>query len=372
MNATGGSSSGSGDGYVGARAEPAALLTGAGESAYSGRMADANRQIVLRSRPKGAVHADNFETKSSPIPAIGPGEALVKTLYLSIDPTIRGWMERDTYLPAIELGAPIRSAGAGVVVQSNNPRLPVGSRVFTLLGWQQYAVVSDRDRPSVIPAGVELTDALSVFGVTGMTAYFGLMDVGKPKAGETVVVSGAAGATGSIVGQLAKSQGCRAVGLAGSAAKCEWLTSELGFDVAINYKTEDVGKRLSEACPKGIDVFFDNVGGSILNDVLARIALRARVVLCGAISQYEDLDHCVGPGNYINLIGRRGRMEGFIILDYADRFLEGAMALGGLLAAGKLKHKTSVMNGLDQAPDALRRLFSGDHDGKLLVKVSDG
>jgi len=214
VNATGGSSSGSGDRHLDARAEPAVALTGAGESAYSGRMADPNRQIVLRSRPKGAVHADNFEAKSSPIPAIGPGEALVKTLYLSIDPTIRGWMERDTYLPAIELGAPIRSAGAGVVVQSNNPRLPVGDRVFTLVGWQEYAVVSDRDKPSVIPAGVALTDALSVFGVTGMTAYFGLMELGKPKAGETVVVSGAAGATGSIVGQLAKSKGCRVVGLA--------------------------------------------------------------------------------------------------------------------------------------------------------------
>jgi NADPH-dependent curcumin reductase CurA len=195
------------------------------------------------------------------------------------------------------------------------------------------------------------------------------MEIGRPATGETIVVSGAAGATGSIVGQVAKSKGCRVVGLAGSAAKCAWL-KELGFDEAINYKTEDVGKRLTETCPKGIDVFFDNVGGQILNAALARLALRGRVVLCGAISQYQDLDNAYGPPNYLNLISKRGRMEGFIILDYADRFMEGAMTLGALLAEGKLKHKTTVVEGLDSAPTALARLFSGDHDGKLLVRVA--
>lgn len=295
---------------------------------------------------------------------------MVRTLYLSIDPTIRGWMERDTYLPAIELGAVIRSAGAGVVVASKNPRFSPGDTVFSVVGWQQYAVFDDRDKPTVIPKGIPLVDALSVFGVTGMTAYFGLMEIGKPSPGETVVVSGAAGATGSIVGQLAKDKGCRVVGLAGSASKCDWLTKDLGFDVAINYKTENVPKRLSETCPKGVDIFFDNVGGHILNDVLGRLALRGRVVLCGAISQYEDLDNAYGPPNYMNLISKRGRMEGFIILDYIDRFMEGAMALGSLLAARKLKHKTTVVEGLESAPTALARLFSGDHDGKLLVRVA--
>ncbi len=331
-----------------------------------------NRQITLKSRPKGPVTREHFESKTAPVPSITDGQVLVKTLYLSIDPTIRGWIERDTYLPAVEVGAVVRCAGAGVVVESKNPKYSPGDRVFGLLGWQEYAVVGEKDSPGLIPQGIDLRDALSVFGVTGMTAYFGLTEIGAPKPGETVVVSGAAGATGSIVGQLAKAKGCRAVGIAGSAAKCEWLTKELGFDAAINYKTEDVGARLTATCPRGIDVFFDNVGGHILNEALARIALRARVVLCGAISQYENLDNAYGPPNYANLISRRGRMEGFIILDYTNRFMEGAMALGALLAEGKLKHKTTVVDGLANAPDALRRLFTGDHDGKLLVKIADG
>jgi NADPH-dependent curcumin reductase CurA len=334
-------------------------------------MPASNRQIVLKARPKGPVTREHFELKTAPVRALEPGEMLVRALYLSIDPTIRGWIERDTYLPAIEIGAVVRSAGVGVVVESKNPKFSPGDNVFTMVGWQEYAIVSDKDAPAAIPAGIDLRDALSVFGVTGMTAYFGLNDVGRPKAGETVVVSGAAGATGSIAGQLAKIQGCRVIGIAGAEAKCAWLTKELGFDAAINYKTEDVGARLTAECPKGIDVFFDNVGGRILDDVLARLALRGRVVLCGAISQYEDLDNAYGPKNYVNLIARRGRMEGFIILDYVSRFMEGVMAVGALLAEGKLKHKTTVVDGLENAPEALRRLFTGDHDGKLLVKVAN-
>lgn len=334
-------------------------------------MPQENRQIILKSRPQGAVNSDNFGARTTKISDLGDGEILVRTLYLSIDPTIRGWMERDTYLPAIEIGAVIRSAGAGVVVASKNPKVNVGDTVFATVGWQEFAVLTEKDRPSVIPAGIDLRDALSVFGVTGMTAYFGLSEIGRPEAGETVVVSGAAGATGSIVGQLAKAKGCHVVGIAGSEAKCGWLKNDLGFDAVIDYKKEDVGKRLTETCPKGINVFFDNVGGRILNEALARIALRGRVVLCGAISQYEIMNDMYGPPNYVNLISRRGRMEGFIILDYLHRYMEGVAALGGLLAAGKLKHRTTVVEGLDRAPEALSRLFSGDHDGKLLVKVAD-
>jgi NADPH-dependent curcumin reductase CurA len=314
---------------------------------------------------------ENFQTRTEAVPELREGEILVKNLYLSIDPTIRGWMERDTYLPAIEVGAVIRSAGAGVVVESRNPAFSAGDRVFSTVGWQEYALLSAKDRPTAIPSIIALTDALSVFGVTGMTGYFGMVDIGKPKAGETVLVSGAAGATGSIAGQVAKNLGCRVVGTAGSDDKCRWLTDDLGFDAAINYKADDWTKQLSAACPKGIDVFFDNVGGAILDAALARIALRGRVVLCGAISQYNDFESAVGPKNYLNLISRRGRMEGFIILDYIDRFMEGAMQLGAWVAEGKVKHKTHVVDGLDKAPDALRRLFSGDHDGKLLVKVAD-
>jgi hypothetical protein len=334
-------------------------------------MPQENRQITLKSRPAGAVNSDNFGARTTKISDLGDGEILVRILYLSIDPTIRGWMERDTYLPAIEIGAVIRSAGAGVVVASKNPKINVGDTVFSTVGWQEFTILTEKDRPSVIPAGIDLRDALSVFGVTGMTAYFGLSEIGRPEAGETVVVSGAAGATGSIVGQLAKAKGCHVVGIAGSEAKCGWLKNDLGFDAVIDYKKEDVGKRLTETCQKGINVFFDNVGGRILNEALARIAFRGRVVLCGAISQYENMNDMYGPPNYINLISRRGRMEGFIILDYLHRYMEGVAALGGLLAAGKLKHKTTVIDGLERAPEALSRLFSGDHDGKLLVKVAD-
>jgi NADPH-dependent curcumin reductase CurA len=290
---------------------------------------------------------------------------------LSIDPTIRGWLERDTYMPAIEIGAVVRCAGAGVVVKSKNPKWSPGDHVFTLLGWQEYAVLRDGDQANVIPSGIDLKDALSLFGITGLTAYFGLTEIGRPVAGETVVVSGAAGATGSIVGQLAKAKGCRVVGIAGQDSKCRWLTGELGFDAAINYKTEDVGARLTETCPKGIDIYFDNVGGQILNHALARLAMHGRVIICGAISQYTDLEHTVGPSNYINLIARRGRMEGFLVFDYAPRFMEGVMALGALAAEGKMKHKVTVADGLESAPDALNRLFSGDHEGKLLVKVAE-
>jgi NADPH-dependent curcumin reductase CurA len=334
-------------------------------------MPDRNRQILLKERPKGPVTRDAFEIKDSPIPDIRDGQFLVKTLFLSIDPTIRGWIDRDTYLPAIEIGAVVRCGGAGVVVKSQNPKFAVGDRVFSSLGWQEYACLGEPDQANPIPSGIDLRDALSLFGLTGLTAYFGLNEIGKPVAGETVVVSGAAGATGSIAGQLAKAKGCRVVGIAGQDSKCRWLTEELGFDAAINYKTEDVAKRLAETCPKGIDVYFDNVGGQILNDVLARIAMRARVVLCGAISQYNDLDNAFGPSNYVNLIARRGRMEGFILLDYIPRFMEAVMALGALRAEGKIKHKVTVVDGLDRAPEALQRLFTGDHEGKLLVKVAD-
>lgn len=334
-------------------------------------MPDRNRQILLRSRPKGPATRDNFEFKDGRVPELRDGQVLLRNLYLSIDPTIRGWIDRDTYLPAVELGAVVRSAGVGVVVESKNPKFAPGDRLLTLVGWQEYAVLDEKLDATPIPPGIDLRDALSVFGVTGLTAYFGLTEIGRPVAGETVVISGAAGATGSVAGQLAKSKGCRVVGIAGRDAKCRWLTEELGFDAAINYKTEDVPKRLEETCPKGIDVFFDNVGGQILNHVLGRIALHARVVLCGAISEYNDFDHAVGPSNYTNLISRRGRMEGFIVLDYVPRFMEGVMALGSLLAEGKLKHKVTVIDGLDRAPEALTRLFTGDHDGKLLVKVAD-
>ncbi len=326
-----------------------------------------NRRITLAQRPDGEVTADCFASDEVEVPTPGPGEALVKVGWLSIDPTIRGWMAMDTYLPAIEIGAPIRSGGLGEVIASNNDAYPVGSTLFGMTGWQEYAVLGAGSNP--IPDGIDPTAALSVFGVTGLTAYFGLLDVGRPVAGETVLVSGAAGATGSVVGQIAKLKGCRVVGIAGSAEKCAWLTDELGFDAAINYRTDDVRSAIRAACPTGVDVFFDNVGGDILEAAIGNLALRGRVVLCGAIATYNDTAPRPGPNNLSLLISQRGRMEGFIILDYMARANEAIGELAGWVMNGDVTFAVDVVDGLDNAPVALDRLFSGANQGKVIVRL---
>ena len=330
-------------------------------------MTSINHQILLAKRPDGPLSADSFASAEAAVPKPGDGEVLVRVDYLSIDPTIRMWMAMDTYLPAIEIGAPIRSAGLGTVIESNNDDIPVGTVLFGTPGWQEYAVMGPRDQ--AVPDGVDPTAALSVFGITGLTAYFGLLEIGQPKEGETVVVSGAAGATGSVVGQIAKLQGCRVVGIAGSEDKCRWLTDDLGFDVAINYRTENVGKALHAACPKGIDVFFDNVGGDILEAAIGNLALHGRVVMCGAISQYNDAAPPPGPRNLSALISKRGRMEGFIILDYLPRAGEAIAQLATWVMGGEMTFKVDVMEGLQNAPEALSRLFSGANTGKMLVRL---
>jgi hypothetical protein len=302
----------------------------------------------------------------------GPGQALVRVRYLSIDPTIRTWMDdAPGYLPPIAIGEVIRGAAIGEVVATGSERYAVGDSVFGMLGWQDYALVAEGPGgPQVLPAGVEPKVALNLFGVNGMTAYFGLLDVGQLKEGDTVVISGAAGATGSAVGQIAKLKGAaKVVGLAGTDEKCRWIVDELGFDEAINYKTEKVGQRLRAACPGGIDLYFDNVGGEILDLCLGQLALRGRVVLCGAISTYNEQGRPAGPGNYRALIGRRGRMEGFIILDYAARFPEAQAAMFEWLAEGKIRHAEHVVNGLASAPDALNLLFTGGNTGKVIVAL---
>ena len=326
-----------------------------------------NRRITLAQRPNGPVGPECFASDEVERPSPGPGQILVEVTWLSIDPTIRGWMAFDTYLPAIEIGAEIRSGGLGTVIESNLESIPVGSTVFGMVGWQQYAIMGAD--ATVIPDGVEAEAALSVFGVTGLTAYFGLLDIGRPVEGETVLVSGAAGATGSVVGQIAKIKGCRVVGLAGSDEKCAWLTDELGFDAAINYKTGNVRKAIRQHCPKGVDVFFDNVGGEILEDAIANIALRGRVVMCGAIATYNDTTPSPGPNNLSNLISMRGRMEGFIILDYMRRSDEAIADLGTWIMEGKLTYATDVVEGLDNAPEAMNRLFTGANAGKVMVKL---
>lgn len=326
-----------------------------------------NRRITLAQRPVGEVTSDCFASDAVDVPEPGPGEALVKVGWLSIDPTIRGWMAMDTYLPAIEIGAPIRSGGLGEVIASNNDAYPVGSTLFGMTGWQEYAVMGAGSNP--IPDGIDPTAALSVFGITGLTAYFGLLDVGRPVEGDTVLISGAAGATGSVAGQIAKLKGCRVVGIAGSDEKCAWLTDELEFDAAINYRTDDVGNAIRATCPKGVDVFFDNVGGDILEAAIGNLALRGRVVLCGAIATYNDTEPRPGPNNLSVLISQRGRVEGFIILDYMSRANEAIGELAGWVMNGDIKFAVDVVDGLDNAPTALDRLFTGANQGKVMVRL---
>jgi NADPH-dependent curcumin reductase CurA len=337
-------------------------------------MADrTNRQWTLARRPQGAVQTEDFRLVEGPAPTPADGEVLVHNVLLSCDPTQRGWMAGDTYLPAVRIGEVMRSIAGGVVAESRHPGFQAGQLVTGMFGWQEWAIArpATGSAPSLVPPGVPLETALSILGMTGITAYFGLLEIGRPQPGETVVVSGAAGATGAAVGQIAKIKGCRVIGIAGGAEKCRRLTGELGFDAAIDYRSEDLAARLKALCPKGIDVFFDNVGGEILDAALARLALRGRVVLCGAISRYSDDRLGPGPANYLNLLMRRGRMEGFIVIDYLPRAAEAVGALAGWLREGKLKDRVDVLDGFEQAPAALARLFTGENRGKQLVRIAE-
>jgi NADPH-dependent curcumin reductase CurA len=334
-------------------------------------MPEVNRQWLLARRPVGEVQPSDFEWVESPLASLGDGEVRVRTLWLSFDPAMRGWMDdRPSYIPPVGLGEPMRAGAVGQVVESRHPAWAPGELVQGLFGWQDYATARG-DGLARVPAGVPPSQVLGVLGITGLTAYFGLLDVGKPKAGDTVVVSGAAGATGSVAGQIARLQGCRVIGIAGGAEKCRWLVEQARFDAAIDYKNERVGARLDALCPKGVDVFFDNVGGEILDVVLARIAVRARIVLCGAISRYNEKELPPGPRNYVQLVIQRGRMEGFIVIDYAARFAEAAAKLRQWVEAGEIVHEEDVQHGLESAPRTLLRLFRGENRGKQLLQVAE-
>jgi NADPH-dependent curcumin reductase CurA len=330
-----------------------------------------NRQWLLARRPQGALQDSDFDFVETDIPELADGEVLVRNLVLSCDPTQRGWIAYDTYLPAVKIGEVVRSGGAGRVVASKNPAFKEGDLLSGLVGWQDYVAMNPKGNLSRLPPGAPLELALSVLGLTGITAYFGLLEIGRPVEGETIVVSGAAGATGSVVGQIAKIKGCRVIGIAGGPEKCNWLTQDLGFDAAIDYKSEKVGARLKELCPKGINLFFDNVGGEILDAALARLALRGRVVLCGGIAGYNETEPLPGPKNYMNLVMQRGRMEGFIVLDYLPRAGEAVSALAGWVQEGKIKNKVDVQQGLENAPATLRRLFDGRNEGKQLLRIAE-
>jgi len=330
-----------------------------------------NRRWTLAARPHGMVKESDFAFSETPVPQPGDGQVLVRVLYLSFDPTQRGWIEdRPSYLPPVQIGEVMRASAVGEVMESKHTGFAKGDLVQGLFGWQDYAVVPGAMLGAKIPAGVPPTWTLGVLGITGITAYFGMLDLGKPKAGETVVVSGAAGATGSVAGQVAKLQGARVVGIAGGPSKCAWLTKEAHFDAAIDYKHDDVAARLRELCPKGVDVYFDNVGGEILDAVLGQIAQRARVVLCGGISGYNEATPPPGPRNLMNLVIQRGRMEGFIVIDYAARFGEAIAKLSEWVQSGAIVHQEDVQRGLEHAPRTLLRLFTGANTGKQLLQLS--
>ena len=327
---------------------------------------------MLAERPSGLVDESTVRLESEAVPDLADGEALVRVRYLSIDPTIRTWMDDvPSYLPPIQIGEVVRSGGVGEVIDSRSEAYAPGQLLFGMTGWQDYVVVDAGERAmQVLPDGVPPGIAIGILGVTGMTAYFGITDVGQVKAGDVVVVSGAAGATGSAAGQIAKIKGAKkVVGIAGGAEKCAFIVDELGFDDAIDYKNDAVAGRLRETCPDGIDLYFDNVGGSILNDCLGQLALRGRVVLCGAISTYNSDGPPPGPSNYLTLLVNRGRMEGFIILDYLDRFPAAQMEVAGWIAEGKIKSSEHIVEGLEHAPDALNLLFTGGNTGKVIVEL---
>jgi NADPH-dependent curcumin reductase CurA len=320
------------------------------------------------------VEERSFRWSEEPVPELGAdGEILVRNLVLSLDPTQRGWIARDTYLPAVKIGDVMRSGAAGRVVKSRSPKYAEGDLVMGMFGWQDYAVAKTdaKSAPTKVLPGVPLELAMSTLGMTGITAYFGLLEVGRPLAGQTVVVSGAAGATGSVVGQIARIQGCRVVGIAGGKDKCDWLIKEARFDAAVDYKSEDLAARLRALCPAGIDVYFDNVGGDILDVALAQLAMHGRVVLCGAIATYNDAELRPGPKHYLNLLLKRGRMEGFLVLDYLPRAAEAVMQLWQWVQAGELKDRVDVMQGLENAPRALIRLFTGENQGKQLLRIAE-
>jgi NADPH-dependent curcumin reductase CurA len=337
-------------------------------------VAQVNRQILLKKRPVGVPTAEDFEASEGAAGTPGAGEVLLRNLYLSIDPAIRGWMsEARSYLPPIQIGEPIRSGTLSQIVESNAEGWQVGQIVQALAAWESYSVVSSRSLHGKVKTieGIPLPAMLSVLGGTGLTAYFGLLDVGQPKEGETVLVSAAAGGVGSIVGQIAKAKGCRAVGLTGSDEKCAWLIDELDYDAGINYKTANLRVALEEACPDGIDVFFDSVGGEILNTVLTRLNYHGRVAVCGAISQINEAELPPGPSNYLQLLAKSARMEGFTTLDFAPRYDEARAHLAHWIREGKIRYRDDIVEGLDKAPSHLLRLFSGEHRGKLMVKLAD-
>ena len=338
-----------------------------------------NHQVRLAARPVGQPGPECWQFTQEAVAEPAEGGVLVKVLSLSLDPAMRGWMnEGKSYIPPVAIGELMRAGGIGVVVASKTTAFAVGDHVSGGPGVQEYwHVPADQIKRSGM-ARIDLrmgtvTQWLNVLGMPGMTGYFGLLDVGMPKAGETVVISGAAGAVGQTVGQIAKLKGCRVVGIAGGAAKCEWVVKELGFDACIDYKSGPVKDGLKQHCPQGVDIYFDNVGGEILDAVLTRINKKARIIICGAISQYNNTGAVAGPKNYLSLLVNRARMEGIVVFDYADRYPQAIAEMAGYLKDGRMKSKEDVVKGGVAAfPATLAKLFNGENFGKLVLEVAAG
>jgi len=335
-------------------------------------MTEVNHRFTLAARPVGMPKRSDWNYSADPVPEPTDGQLLIKIIYLSLDPAMRGWMnEGKSYVPGVKIGDVMRALALGRVVKSKNPGFAVGDYVYGVLGAQEFAVSDGKGLSKVDPKLAPLPVYLGTLGGPGMTAYFGLLDIGKPKAGDTVVVSGAAGAVGMVVGQIAKIKGCRVIGIAGGPEKCQYIVKELGFDAAIDYKSEDVRQSLRTHCPDGINVYFDNVGGDILEAALANLARGARIVICGAISQYCNTGPAKGPSNYMSLLVNRASMTGMVVFDYADRYAVAGREMGGWMAAGKLKSREHIVEGLETFPDTLLHLFKGENTGKLILKVAD-
>ncbi len=333
-------------------------------------MPTTTRQWLLNGHPRGrGIEDGDFKLVETALPDPGPGEMLIRIRWLGFDPAQKGWMENIAdYVAPMAIGDVMRGSGIGEVVASNGGRFAVGDMVFGTTGWTEYLISDGRDLNKV-ETDLPPTAVLSVLGTTGLTAYCGLFKVGRPLAGDTVLVSGAAGATGSVVGQLAKIAGCRAVGIAGGKDKCDWLVDEAGYDAAIDYKAGDLREQIKQHCPNGIDVIFDNVGGEILNEMLGRIATAARVVICGGISRYETGSLPAGPQNYFNLVFRRASMAGFIVIDWAAEFPAIRKRLEGFVADGRLNYREDIQHGFENAPETLKRLFVGANRGKQMLEL---
>ena len=336
-----------------------------------------NRMLKLKDRPMGAVSSENFELFEEEVLDIEEGQMLIKVLYLSFDPTQRGWLnDIPSYMPPVQIGEVMRAGAVGQVVESRNKNFTEGDLVQGSFGWQEYVVTdgsSDFMPAQKIPEGITPTSALSVFGVTGLTAYFGMLDIGKPQEGDTVLVSGAAGATGSVAGQIAKIKGAsKIIGIAGGSDKCKWVVEEAGYDHCIDYKNENLGQKITELAPEGLNIYFDNVGGPILESSLACIAQKARVVLCGGISSGYSMESLPpGPSTLMNLVIQRARMEGFIVIDYAERFPDAIIDLGEWVGEGKIVYREDIAEGLENCPETLGNLFKGKNLGKQLLKLAN-